>query len=91
MQTMHSLSREGQDPTSSRPPLDWTDRALIRRLLVDARVAFEDADAVTCDLLRKKRRRGLGHVQHKRLYRDARAKLVEILGALLAEPAGGAP
>jgi hypothetical protein len=68
MQTMHSLSREGQDPTSSRPPLDWTDRALIRRLLVDARVAFEDADAVTCDLLRKKRRRGLGHVQHKRLF-----------------------
>jgi hypothetical protein len=70
----------------SRPPLDWTDAELIRRLLVDARVAFDDADAVTCDLLRKKRRRALGHVQHKKLYRGARAKLRRILDALLAPP-----
>jgi hypothetical protein len=67
-------------------PVDWTDLALIRRLLVEARVAFDDADAVACDLLRKKRRRALGHVQHKKLYRDARRKLVQILDALLAQP-----
>jgi hypothetical protein len=70
----------------SRPPLDWTDVELIRRLLVEARVAFDDADAVTSDLLRKKRRRALGHVQHRKLYRDARRKLVQILDELLAPP-----
>ena len=70
----------------SRPSIDWTDHELIRRLLVEARVAFDDADAVSCDMLRKKRRRALGHLQHKRLYRDARRKLTQILDELLAPP-----
>ena len=70
----------------SRHPIDWTDLELVRRLLVEARVAFDDADAVASDLLRKKRRRALGHLQHKKLYRDARRKLVHILDELLGPP-----
>ena len=61
-----------------KPP-DWNDPELIRRLLVEARVAADDADAVVVDLLAKKRRRSLGHAQHTRLYRDARKTLIEIL------------
>jgi hypothetical protein len=74
-------------------PFGPSDPELVRRLLVDIRVAFDDADAVTSDLLRKKRRRALGHVQHKKLYRDARQKLIHALDHLLTppEPAGGAP
>ncbi len=36
-----------------------------------AKSTLKDADAVTRDLLRKKRKRQLGHREHVRLYRDA--------------------
>jgi hypothetical protein len=53
-----------------------------RSLLADIRSAFDDADAVTLDMLRPLRRRNLGPAEHRRLYREARNKLA----ALLATP-----
>lgn len=63
----------------SRPSLDWKDDEAVRRWLADVRTAFDDADAVTADMLRPTRERELGHVQHQRLYGDARKVVIELL------------
>ena len=78
----------------NRPPVDWTDPESIRRILVDLRVAVDDADAVVKDMLRKRRRRSLGRANHKEHYRDAHRTMIETIAYLMpppAPPAGGAP
>lgn len=52
------------------------DRETMRRVLVDLRVAVDDADAITEDMLRPARRRELGPVLHATNYREARARVL---------------
>ena len=59
-------------------PLDPSDQDW-QRWLLDLRVAFDDGDAVTRDLLRKKRKRDLGYREAKRLYRESRDQIVSLL------------
>ncbi len=59
--------------------LDWSDPVAVRRLLVDLRVHVDDLGGVVKDMLAKKRRRKLGHREHRRLFRDA---LDSILAAI---------
>ena len=69
-----------------KPPIDPTDPEVLRRLMVDARVALDDIDGVVSDMLAKKRRRSLGRAQHKKLYRDALRALIQILEHFLPPP-----
>ena len=66
------------------------DPAMLRQALLDLRVACDDGDAVTTDLLRPLRERELGHVQHVRLYGESRDKVRKttawLLRALGADP-----
>jgi hypothetical protein len=80
----------------SRPPFDPNDPEAFRHLVIEVRVALDDIDGVVCDMLRKVRRRSLGRAQHKKLYRDARKALMQILEHLMPTPpppppAGAAP
>jgi hypothetical protein len=71
------------------PPFDPTDPPdpeTLRRILLEFRVAVDDIDGVVLDMLTKKRRRSLGRAQHKRLYRDARKTLIQILDHLMPPP-----
>jgi len=80
-----------------KEPFDPNDPEAFRRLVIEIRVALDDIDAVARDMLRRKRRRSLGRAQHRKLYRDARAKLIQILEHLMPTPppppapAGAAP
>jgi hypothetical protein len=68
------MSNETNPKTPPDPKTpDWP------RLLLDLRVAFDDGDAVTRDLLRKKRKRDLGYREAKRLYRDSRDQILKLL------------
>jgi hypothetical protein len=70
------------------------DRDDLRRALVDLRVAFDDADAVTSDALRPPRKRELGPILHRQNYGEARRKVLAAHTAamhLLAEPERGDP
>jgi hypothetical protein len=69
-----------------KPPFDPNDPEAWRRLLVEARVAADDSDAVVKDMFKKPRRRSLGRAQHKHLYRDARKALIQILDYLMPPP-----
>ena len=70
----------------------------IRALLIRLRVAFDDADAVTLDMLRSPRDRELGPLLHRQNYHDAKQTVVEELELLTryftdpepAEPTGSA-
>ncbi|MFT3776251.1 MAG: hypothetical protein QM820_63715 [Minicystis sp.] len=66
------------------------DRALMKRVLVDLRVAVDDADSVAADMMRPPRQRELGPVLHRVQYREARGKIVEQIAYLMrmAEEAG---
>ena len=55
------------------PPADWP------RWIADVRTAVLDHDAVTKDLLRRKRKRDLGVREAKRLYKEARDSLASLL------------
>ncbi|MFT3768451.1 MAG: hypothetical protein QM820_23630 [Minicystis sp.] len=59
------------------------DRALMKRVLLDLRVAVDDADTVAADMLRPPRRRELGPVLHRVQYREARGKIVQQIAYLL--------
>src|SRR5579862_8260412 len=48
---------------------------------LDLDIGIKDMVAVLRDLLRKKRKRNLGHREAKRLYREARDKLLNLLAA----------
>jgi hypothetical protein len=52
-----------------------------QRWFLDLHVGFQDYDALLRDLLRKKRKRNLGVREAKRLYREARDKLLNLLAA----------
>src|SRR5512140_1218188 len=71
------------------------DRADMRRALVDLRVAVDDADSVTEDMLRAPRRRELGPVLHRRNYSEARGKITSAIAYLFRAvdetPDGGVP
>ncbi len=67
------------------------DRAELRRLLMDMRVAIEDADAVSRDMLRPPRLRELGPALHSRQYREAHEKMITALAYLLRETEGDDP
>jgi hypothetical protein len=69
-----------------KPSFDWSDLETLRRILVELRVAVDDVDGVVLDMFTKKRRRSLGRAQHKRLYRDARKTLIEIIEYLMPPP-----
>jgi hypothetical protein len=69
-----------------KPPFDPTDIEAFRRLLVEARVAADDSDAVVKDMLKKPRRRSLGRAQHKHLHRDAHKALIQVLDYLMPPP-----
>ena len=73
--------------------LDWKDPAAVRHWLVNMRVAVDDMHAVTEDMLRPKRKRRLGHVQHCDLYHEAHGSTLSLLDyALGIEPEpGGTP
>jgi len=51
------------------------DRDTMRRALLDLRVAVDDADAVTRDMLKAPRERELGPVLHGANYSEARSKI----------------
>lgn len=59
--------------------LDFTDAAALRQWFADLRVAIDDANGVTDDLLRPLRQRDLGHVEHRRLFLDAKQKIAALL------------
>jgi hypothetical protein len=58
------------------------------RLLRELREAFDDADAVAEDMLASPRRRELGPALHRRNYREAKRKLLDVL-AEIARRLGG--
>lgn len=59
------------------------DRAILRRVLLDLRVAVDDADSVAVDMMRSPRRRKLGPVLHRSQYREARGKVISQIAYLL--------
>lgn len=63
------------------------DRATLRAALVNLRVGFDDADAITEDMLRPPRKRELGPALHADNYRDVKRKIYAILDKLLAATA----
>ncbi len=67
------------------------DRADFRRILLDMRIAIDDVDAVTRDMLRPPRLRELGPALHARQYREAHEKMLSALAYLLREVEGGDP
>jgi hypothetical protein len=66
--------------------LDFGDPAALRAWVVDLRVAFDDAAGVTEDMLRRERSRSLGHAEHRRLYREAKKTIAQLLDH--ADPPG---
>ena len=71
---------------------DPNDPAQFRRLIVNLRVAVDDAHEVACDMLRPRRKRRLGHIEHRRLYLEAHGSLLSLLNyALGGEPGAGDP
>ena len=59
------------------------DREQMRRALQDLRVAVDDADAVTRDMLRPPRERELGPVLHHANYTEAHGKIVSSFAFLM--------
>ncbi len=60
-------------------------------LLVELRVAFDDADAVSEDMLSRPEDRELGPALHRRNYRDAKGKLLATHAELVRRVRGGTP
>jgi len=61
------------------------------RLLLELRVAFDDADAVAEDMLASPRRRELGPALHRRNYREAKRKLIDVHAEIVRRLGGAAP
>jgi len=74
---------------------DPIDRIEMRRALVDLRVAVDDAEAITDDMLRHPRRRELGPALHRKNHREARDKIYRQIAYLLhlagSPPPGSEP
>jgi len=58
-------------------PIDWHNATAVTWWLGELVATWNDADAVTRDMLRPARQRKLGHREHERLYREAASKLAE--------------
>ncbi len=67
------------------------DRADFRRILLDMRLAIDDADAVTRDMLRPPHLRELGPALHGRQYREAHEKILALLAYLSRVAEGETP
>jgi hypothetical protein len=63
----------------SRASLDWNDPIAVSRWLAGLRLAWNDADAVTLDMLRPARARELGPALHATNYGAARAQILQAL------------
>ncbi len=75
----------------SRSSLDWADPLAVARWLGSLRLAFNDADAISLDMLRPPRKRELGPVLHARNYGDARAQVLRALDYASAPDPEGEP
>ncbi len=76
----------------SRPDrLDHGDPAAVRTWLVDLRVAIDDGDAVTRDVLRPLGKRELGRILHQQNYREARERIVSLLNYATPPAPDGEP
>jgi hypothetical protein len=71
--------------------LDHRDPAAFLAWLADLRLAFDHADAVTRDTLRRPRRRELGPVLARANYRDARQRITSLLTFADPVPPEGPP
>ncbi len=83
------MSHTPDDPKSPPPPPDPTDPdfpKLLRRWLLDLRVAFDDIDSVMEDMRAPVREREFGHAQHARLYSEARGQIVQMLDYMMSIP-----
>ena len=60
-------------------PIDWHNAAAVTWWLGELAATWEDADAVTRDMLRPARQRKLDHREHQRLYQEAAGKLADLL------------
>lgn len=69
--------------------LNWQDRAAVSKWLLNLRVAIDDAESVTADMLRPPRRRDLGPRLHREQAREARNAVRQLLA--FAEPAAPDP
>jgi hypothetical protein len=67
------------------------DRDDLRRALVDLRVAFDDADAVTQDQMRPLRKREFGPVLAAHNYGDARSRVLAAHAYLMRLVSVGEP
>jgi hypothetical protein len=74
-----ALARSAVLPTSPPSSLDWSDPSAVSRWLASLRVSFDDADAVTRDMLRPACARELGPALHAKNYDDARAQILRAL------------
>jgi hypothetical protein len=75
----------------SRAALDWSDTTEVSIWLAGLRSAFDDADAVTSDMLRQPRARQLGPALHEKNYTEAREQILHALAYATPEPDEGEP
>jgi hypothetical protein len=68
------------------PRLDWRDPAAVRAFLTELRATLDDAHAVVGDMLSPPRTRELGPALHRRQYREARAKIGQLLALAMPGP-----
>jgi len=61
------------------------------RLLVELRVAFDDADAVAEDVLAPRHKQELGPVLQKRNYRQAKRKVIAVHAEIVRRVGGAEP
>ena len=64
---------------SPPPALDFDDRDALRAWISDLAAAIEDATGVTADQLAPFRERHLGPAEARRLYREAKGRLHDLL------------
>ncbi|MEO7329843.1 MAG: hypothetical protein ABI193_14795 [Minicystis sp.] len=68
------------------PRIDWRDPAAVRAFVEELRATLDDAHAVVADMLRPVRARELGPSMHRRNYREARAKIGQLLSLAMPGP-----
>jgi hypothetical protein len=84
---MNDNPRDPSDPRDPNEPGD-PKAGVGRKWLLAAQASVEDMAAVTKDLIRRKRRRRLGILEQRRLYREARRTLKELFAYALGSRDG---